>query len=354
MDPKIEATYEELRQSDKKPAKKWPKRIAIHFVSLLWLLPIIAFLYLNFAHYILGPSVWCLGKCSVNDANGQYLAERIPQFEIRDHDTNGTLLFAAKGLEVWFTFVAGFLVFEAQKALRESKGGLPSDYSLMDLEFSDILNLIKISKWTRPIRNLPRAPKYRRQVSKLCAFLLLAFLMTVLVNLMGPATGVLILPTLQSIKQHQEPGERFVQMQSDTQLTSESGFLLCTALELEHSQYGCAESVQGLELDSMLSSIIGPIRKIIYSPEDWTVQLAESQEGGVKFLAYNFTAPTKKDNGKKINAKDTGEQYSIPNRQTLRVLAQDINDTIHDKYGDDLVSPNISNISIHLSISLDV
>lgn len=129
--------YQELRQPDRKSDKKWPKRIAIHFVSLLWLPPIITLLYLNFSPYIIGLSVWCpLGRGSVNDNNGRYSAESIPHFEKYHHSTNGMLLFAAKFLDVWFTSVAGLLVFEAQKALCKSKGGLPSNYLLMDLEFS--------------------------------------------------------------------------------------------------------------------------------------------------------------------------------------------------------------------------
>ena len=59
---------------------------------------------------------------------------------------NGVLLFASKGLEVWFTFVVRLLVFEAQKALRQSNGGLSSAYSLTYLDFSDLINLFDISK----------------------------------------------------------------------------------------------------------------------------------------------------------------------------------------------------------------
>lgn len=324
----LQSDIQSNMKSDIQSNKTWPKRTAIHFVSLLWLLPIITLLYFNISRHIIGPSVWCpFGKCSVADDDGDYSTERARHNDRSDHNMNGVLLFVAKALEIWFASVAGHLVYEAQKALRESNGGLPVEYSLTDLEFSDFLNLFEISKWTRPIRCVPRSPKRRRQVSKLCAFVLFAFLMTILVNLMGPATGVLIQPSIQYIDQHRYAAEQFLQMQSHVAPAFGPGFRGCNPEELENHRYACADYMQGTELDSMMSSVVSPIRK------NESVSLAETQEDGVHFLVFNYSSPSK---------KDRGEKFTVPSRQTLRILAEDIRDIVNNSYGSDLVSQKIS------------
>ena len=316
------------RRSHKKSDKKWLRRIAIHVLCLLWLLPISTLLYANFRRRIIGPSVWCpLGKCSVNDKDGYYSTERVSHNDRGDHNINGMLLFAAKALEVWFTAVAGLLVYEAQSVLRRSNGDLPPDYSLMYLEFSDLLNIFKISKWTRPIRDARRSAKVRRGVLKFCAFVLLAFVMTILVNLMGPATGVLILPTVQSISQQRHASEHLLQMRSHVPPANGSGFLGCNPEKLENHRYSCAEYVQAPELDSMIMFEAAPIRKAEFTDDDY-FQLAESQEDNVSFLAFNFTPASDKN-------------FTVPNRQALRLLSEDIDHVTNvsgDTTGDDLVS----------------
>lgn len=341
MDSHYHTVEGKMLPSEKPSGKKRSWGIAIHVLCLLWLGPIITLLYLNFSHHIIGPSVWCpLGKCSIYD-DGMYSAAKVSRYDRRDHNTNGILLFAAKGLEVWFTFVAGLLVYEAQKVLRDSNGGLPPNYSLTYLEFSDLLNLFNISKWTGPIRDASHLPNHQRQVSKLCAFVLLAGFMTFLVNLMGPATGVLILPSVQSIDQRHNASELFKQMQSHIPPAVGPGLVGCNATQLQNRLYSCAEYVRGSELDSMTSFVVAPMRNIDATTNDTEfLYLAGSQEEKVQFLALNFTHNKKDHDGDLSN-------LTVPSRQTLRMVSADIDRVINNTH---IVSQVVSlmNLTDHI------
>lgn len=315
-----QAVDEKLPQHQNRSGKRWPWRIAIHVLCLLWLGPIITLLYLNFTRHIIGPSIWCpLGKCSIYDGDGQYLVAQVSHNDRRDHNMNGILLFAAKGLEVWYTFVAGLLVYDAQVVLRESNGGLPEGYKLSYLEFSDLLNLFHVSKWTHPIRDAYHAPERLRQMSKLGGFVLLACFMTLVVNLMGPATGVLILPSVQSIDQYRNASELFIQMESHKPpaVRDGRGLVGCDATMLQGHLYSCAEYVRGSELDSMTSFVVAPSRNHEHTRnETRSIILAESQEDDVQFLAFNLTYRGKN--------KGIRTNFTVPSRQTLRMVSADI------------------------------
>lgn len=332
MNSQYQAVDEKLPQRQNRSGKRWPWRIVIHVLCLLWLGPIIALLYLNFSRHIIGPSIWCpLGKCSIYDGDGRYSVAQASHNDRRDHNVNGMLLFAAKGLEVWYTFVAGLLVYEAQAVLRASNGGLPDQYSLSYLEFSDLLNLFHVSKWTLPIWDAYHAPKRLRQMSKLGGFVLLACCMTLIVNLMGPSTGVLILPSVQSINQYSNASELFIQMESHKPpaVGDGRGLVGCNATMLERHLYSCAEYVRGSELDSMTSFVVAPSRNLERTRNETigSIILAESQEDDVQFLAFNLTYHGKK--------KGIRTNFTVPSRQTLRMVSDDVGRVKNDS---DLVS----------------
>lgn len=322
--------------SDKQSGRKWTRRIVIHAVCLSWLGPIILLLYLNFSQHIIGPSLWCTkGSCTIYDDDGEYSVTKANTNDRRNHDVNGMLLFGAKTLEVWFTFVAGLLVYEVQKVLHESRDGLPKTYLLTHLEFSDLLYLFKISKWTLPIRDTFRSSNRQRQVIKIYAFILLACLMTLLVNLMGPSTGVLILPSVQSLDQPHHASERFIQMESHEPPAFDSrpglpgpGFVDCNAEQLQNHLYSCAEYVRGSELDSMTSFVAAPMRTVVETTNVTSdmIYLAESQEDQVQFLAFNFTYDKKNNEGSYFNS------FTVPIRQALRMVSADINRVFNDTH----------------------
>ncbi|MCJ1464636.1 hypothetical protein MMC07_003249 [Pseudocyphellaria aurata] len=249
---------------------------------------------------------------------------------------NGMLLFAAKGLEVWFIFVAGLLVYDAQTILRRSKGDLPPDYALTHLEFSDLLYLFNASKWTRPIRKASRSPKNRRQVYNFYAFVLLACFLTILVNLMGPATGVLLLPSVQSVDQPHNASEQFRQMESYKPPTPKDGHGLvgCNADQLKEHLYSCAEYVRGSELDSMSSFVATPTRNDEETRnETGLIYLAESQEDNVHFLVFNFTYNrTRHDYDRKEHDRNYFNDFTVPSRQTLRMVSADTDKVINETH----------------------
>lgn len=322
MDSHYQSVNEKPVSGDKGTFKKWPWKIAIHFICLLWLGPIITLLCLNFSNHIIGASLWCPGgKCSIYDDDGDYSASNAGHNDHRDHNVNGVLQFVSKGLEVWYVFMAGLLIYEAQQVLRKSNRGLPEKYSLTHLEFSDLLNLLNIRKWTRPIRHPRSSPE-------LCAFVLLACSMTLLVNLMGPSTAVLIIPTVQSIDKPHNASERFIRMESPEPpaFKDGSGFFGCDAEKLNRHLYSCAEHIRGSELDTMISSVVAPLwHSASVGDESDSVFLVESQEDDVRFLAYNLT----------YNKKKHADDFTVPSRQILRMVSADIAEITNNS---DLVS----------------
>lgn len=118
----------------------------------------------------------------------------------------------------------------------DQKMDFPANYALTYLELSDILNLLKVSKWKSPIQNACRLQEPQREVIKLCLFVLLAVSVTLLANLMGPSTGVLILPSVQSVDQGRSVSERFVQIESHIPPSHSSSLSNCTSIALKQTR----------------------------------------------------------------------------------------------------------------------
>ena len=123
--------------------------------------------------------------------------QRMHQLDQNDHNALGALQFVAKALEVWFVFVATSLVYNVAMIVASRAGGLPIGYLMIHLEFTDLRNLIDPLLWTTPYPSARTIVGKRRLMFKLYDFAVFAAFMCILANLMGPATAVLVLPTLQ-------------------------------------------------------------------------------------------------------------------------------------------------------------
>lgn len=185
-------------------AKSWLWHVISHVLSLLWLAPAIILLYLNFTDKIIGNTLWCPSRnCNVV-GSGQRSAARAMNYDRMDHDVNGVLLFVQKAIELWFTAVATLLVYDIAMMFARREGGLPIGYLLMHLEFTDLLNLLNPLVWKSAFskRQNASSPSDNANKSRVVTFSLFAILvtfLTIIANLMGPAGGILVLPTIQYV-----------------------------------------------------------------------------------------------------------------------------------------------------------
>ena len=159
--------------------------------SLAWLLPIVTLLTMNFRGWIIGASVGCgfqKGKCDL-DPFSSTAFEEAKRFDTRDHNILGALQFVAKALEVWFIIITVSLVYDLTMLFAVKGDGLPIGYLMLHREFSDILTLGERAFWVSA-----NSPSRRRW--GLYSLIGFVALLCITANLMGPATAVLVLPTL--------------------------------------------------------------------------------------------------------------------------------------------------------------
>ncbi|MCJ1467380.1 hypothetical protein MMC07_006004 [Pseudocyphellaria aurata] len=308
--------------------KRWVLHLISHLVTALWLAPIASLLYLNFKRYVIGASVWCpQNKCSADlfDGDQNNYIQRANQLDRDDHNALGALQFVAKGLEIWFMIVATALIYDVAMVFARRGEGLPLGYMLTHLEFGDIRNLFNWSMWTSPI---PRAnsasARQRSRTMTLYLFAVLAAFLTLLANLMGPATAVLVLPTLQWIDTPRQADQIFngtgAAAKPSGDLLSYPGgnisFPGCNEENLALGTYSCNAATFAPSLDAWATSAAANVRQ--YSQFHEGIRLGVSQEG-----AFNFI----------LNWSST-ELVWVPNRQVLHWLSNDAEDLLDNVYGD--------------------
>ena len=273
--------------------RRWAWYILSHLVSLLWLGPITALLVLNYKKYIIGASVWCPGgRCSA-DPFGIDAVQKASELDRKDHNALGALQFVAKALEVWFMLIATTLVYDFAMLYARKGGGLPAGFFLTHLEFGDIRNLFNPLMWTAAFPLANSGPKRTSSTLKLYLFAILAAFLTILTNLMGPATAVLVLPTLQWIDMPYEPDQIFNGTNYGMYPVSDSAIPGCSAEQLAAGNYSCVYEIYGPSLETLADSGV-------------------STEGSCTYI-LNVT-------------KD--QVLWTPNRQVLRALSRDFNEDI--------------------------
>lgn len=280
-----------------------------HLISVLWLAPIATLLAFNYKRHIIGASVWCpLGKCSADvfDLSSNDYIQRANKLDRDDHNALGALQFVAKGLEIWFMLVATALVYDVAMVFARRGGGLPLGYMLTHLEFTDIRNLFSRSMWTSPIphTNSLSARKHARTFTLYLFALLVAFL-TLLTNLMGPATAVLVLPTLQWIDTPHEADQIFIRTGA-ADLPGGNSFPGCDNDTLTARAYSCNLDVFGPSMDAWATSAAANVKQ--YSEWQTGINLGISQES-----RFDFT----------LNASNTDPIIWVPNREVLDWLSVD-------------------------------
>jgi hypothetical protein len=177
-------------RSDDKP--RLGRVLLIQFLGLLWIVPIVALLALNFRGYIIGSSLECSIQTCVADPNDRDTSQRR---SLEDRNILGALQLIAKVLEIWFTAIVGSLVYDLTIYLATTGEGLPIYYLGTHLSLS-LSTLFHKSFWTSasPLSRTDQVQNVGKRVTYV--FILLVVIALVLSNLMGPATALLLLPTL--------------------------------------------------------------------------------------------------------------------------------------------------------------
>ncbi|KAG7006895.1 hypothetical protein G7Y79_00012g032310 [Physcia stellaris] len=277
-----------------------------HVIGFLWIAPIVALLVLNYKKHVIGASIWCpRGKCNA-EAYGDNAISKASKLDAEDHNILGALQFVSKGLEVWFMVVATALVYDVALFLAKSSNGLPIGYLFTHLEFGDLRNLVNPLLWTSPIPHGNLMPSKPSGTWKLYLFALLAAFLTILTNLMGPATAVLVLPTLQWVDTAHKADQVFGSFAASSPPTGDTVFPGCNdTQQLLARNYSCTSSVSGPSMDNWLSQTLSTVAQ--WSQNHGDLRIGTTQEGDVQFT---------------VNAT-TGDLVWIPSRQVLRSLSRD-------------------------------
>ena len=295
----------------------WVSTILFQTLALAWLVPIVALLYLNFTEYIVGASAWCPGgHCWLDSFNP---ITSVPQMNLRkfdkeNHNLLGGLQLVAKALEVWFTLIATALVYLITMIFAGKKEGLPVGYITRPNEFSGIEYLADPLLWvTGPtpfgVNKTPEQKKVGRRVFFLIG---LTIVLCVICNLMGPATAVLAIPSLQWVSTKHIGDRVFTNLNSANPpgLETTSWFwwatLYCSDAQFAARNFSCTQNPFGYELDAWIdNSLVG-------KSLTWESQLS---------FTANYTMQYSSDNQWDFSTSDA--VYWAPSRQIVSNLSTD-------------------------------
>lgn len=260
--PKIElGSHPQIKEK-----RAWWATMLWQTFALLWLVPIIALLYLNFTNFIIGASAWCPdGKCYLNvfNSDASVPQRRMKNFDKEDHNLLGGLQFVAKGLEVWFGIIAAALMYLITMIFAGKREGLPVGYLTRPMEFADVIALLDPLLWvTGPSPFGVNKPATEKKLGRRVWMLIgLSVFLCILINLMGPATAVLVIPALQWIETANVGTRQFSHLNSAQPpiISSQEGWFwwatpYCTENDFETFNYSCTQYPMGNSLDTWISS----------------------------------------------------------------------------------------------------
>lgn len=311
-------------------AKKrgWLATVMWQIFALLWLVPVVALMYLNITEYVIGASAWCpAGHCWLNAFNPIQAIprQRGMKFDKESHDLLGGLQFVAKGLEVWFGIIAAAVLYLVTMRTAGKREGLPIGYLSRPMEFADPITLLDPLLWkTGPSPfGVTQSAADKRVGRRVWYLIALSIFLCVLINLMGPATAVLVIPALQWIDMPKVGGHIFNQMEASQPLQTTADSWLwfhaeqngCHEAQIQAQNYTCMGNKMGASMDAWISSYLARGQSGV-----------TTQDGGT--FAANYTRQAKTDNSLNlvwnqfINNK---QQYSnvmwwVPNRQVVAQL----------------------------------
>ena len=270
------------------------------------MVPIVVLLILNFKNHVIGASVWCpRGRCNA-EVFADNAISQASKLDRADHDILGALQFVAKALEVWFMVIATALIYDVALFLAKRGGGLPIGYLFTHLEFGDIRNLVNPLMWTAPIPHGNLMPRKPSGTWKLYLFAILAASLTILTNLMGPGTAVLVLPTMQWVDTDHTPNQRFISYAAAAPPTAEALPTCNDTQQLAQRNYTCTYDQYGASLENFGTQLEASLAQ--WETFYGGIILATTQEQALSFSA---------------NLSSNGDLVWVPTRQVLRDLSVD-------------------------------
>jgi hypothetical protein len=268
MRPKIEL-------GDHTPMMKprgWIMTIFWQIFGFLWLVPVVALLYLNFTEWVIGASAWCPGgHCWVNAFNPitSVPVALTKKYDKDSHNLLGGLQFVAKALEVWFGIIAAALMYMLTMKMAGKREGLPVGYLTRPMEFADLITILDPLLWkTGPSPFGPKTSTEKRVGVRVWYLIAISIFLCVLINLMGPATAVLVIPALQWITTPDVGPQQFQQMNSASPPSTttphglywsvtQDGSVACTEQKFSAQNYSCiTELPLGNSMDSWLNTMM--------------------------------------------------------------------------------------------------
>jgi len=304
--------------------RNWLRTLLFQTACSLWIGPIVVLLILNFKRHIVGASAWCPNQdCYVGWFNPvrSIPVQKLRTFDQRDHNLLGALQFAAKALEVWFELIALALVYLITFMIAGKKEGIPAGLITRPSEFSDLPGLFDPLLW----RTLPPIFKAKKSAGRtkyrLRIYLFIGFtiVLCILCNLMGPATAILLLPSLQWIDTAHVGNESFVTLNAGAPPDPDSigPFTLytsyCSSTDFRNLSFSCATDPYASQLDAWLENDMG---SGFYAK-------GQSQERYVTFSVNRTFEATGTTTYLDRNYSDV--MLWAPNRQVLDSLNEDYN-----------------------------
>jgi hypothetical protein len=186
-------------------------------------------------------------------------------FDKEDHNLLGGLQFVAKGLEVWFGIIAAALVYLITMIFAGKKEGLPVGYLTRPTEFADVIALLDPLLWvTGPSPLGVKSASEKKLGRRVWALIALSVFLCILINLMGPATAVLVIPALQWIETGYVGSRQFSTLNAaQPPLFTNEGWMwwgtsgYCTVEDFQTQNYSCTQPTFGNALDTWTQSALG-------------------------------------------------------------------------------------------------
>ncbi|KAJ0419915.1 hypothetical protein BJY00DRAFT_324113 [Aspergillus carlsbadensis] len=235
-------------------------------VGFLWLGPALAILILNFRNHIIGSGLNCRSHCRI-DPYSTSQVEQIERLDSTNRDVLGALQFVAKGLEVWFMYVAASFIYILAVHISVKDDRLPVSLLLVYAEFMDLLYLkdlaMRIREFLHERRQrtgVPNTPPPSIHSWVLYAFVIFVACLCVIANLMGVATATLVIPGLQWIDINEHDSTAFNELLS---ADPPSGSFIpgCEPGNFSSGLYSCTSNLYSSSLDQIVLSAVSTERQ---------------------------------------------------------------------------------------------
>ena len=225
---------------------KKPRIVCHQALCLLWLGPALTLLWLNFHGYVVGASIGN-HRCHFNVFSNRSF-EEVARCNKASHTAMGWLQLASKILEIWFMVVISGILYDVLKLLSSLENHFPLGFLAKYVEVGDPLSLVRWPKGAKKVKHH--------------AFVVLVSVFCVLVNLMAPATAILILPSLQWKDVAPRMLGVFDSMTAHGPPRNPDIAINCNAITLAAGNFSCTEVPYAHTLDQLFASVASSLGQI--------------------------------------------------------------------------------------------